>query len=246
MSTIYGTNFADDLSASAGGDTLLGWDSLNGAGDFGPAGDADNLYGGAGGDYLDGGAGNDILYGGGGANTLNGGAGDDTIYAEIAGPNHIFGGAGIDLLLFQYEATKALSFSMADPDATITLTGGTQFTGIEAISIYASRFADTITGGAYNDGMLGNDGDDLLSGAGGDDWLSGGAGLDTLYGGSGNDTFVVYDNLGGDVIYGGAGIDAVKFLQFDLCRVPQPDADCFKFFCLAGWHHRRRGRAVEL
>lgn len=210
MAVIFGTNLADIVQGTAGNDRLSGWDSLNGPGDFGPANDHDNLYGGSGSDLIDGGAGNDYLADTSGANTLNGGAGDDTIEAAFGTGNVVAGGAGIDLLSVNVQASGALIFALGDPSVE-TVVRGLRIAGIEAVSIYASEFADSITGGAWGDNILGAAGNDVLAGGGGDDWLSGGGDRDTLLGGAGNDTFVLYDALGADSIDGGDGIDLLEF-----------------------------------
>jgi len=129
---------------------LFGWDSLNGVGDFGPADDNDNIYGDAGADLIDGGAGNDYLADTVGANTLLGGAGDDTIESVFAAGTLSDGGAGIDLLMVNVQAKGPLVFALGDP-ATETVVRGLRFTGIEAISVYASEFDDSITGGDFAD-----------------------------------------------------------------------------------------------
>lgn len=210
MADVHGTNAADVLQGTAGNDRLYGWDSLNAAGDFGPAEDADNIYGGSGSDLIDGGAGNDYLADTSGANTLNGGAGDDTIGAAFQAGNILDGGAGIDLLRVDEQASGALIFTLADP-ATETVVRGLRMRGIEAISVYASEFADSITGGAWDDALLGAAGNDYLAGGDGNDWLSGGGDRDTLSGGAGDDTFLLFDALGADVIDGGDGIDLLEF-----------------------------------
>lgn len=210
MADFFGTNGADNVHGTVGNDRLYGWDSLNGAGDFGPMGDHDYLYGGSGADLIEGGAGNDFLNDTAGANTLNGGTGDDTIEAAFLAGNSVDGGAGIDHLWVNVQANGALIFALGDPSVE-TVVRGLRIRGIEVMSVYASEFDDSITGGAYGDSMLGSAGDDHLVGGGGDDWLSGGGDRDTMLGGAGNDTFVLFDALGADSIDGGDGIDLLEF-----------------------------------
>ena len=86
-----------------GADQLYGYadaDTLNGAGGN------DNLYGAAGDDVLSGGDGNDRVYGQDGDDIVNGDAGDDYLYGNAGndilnggeGADHLYGGAGADLL----------------------------------------------------------------------------------------------------------------------------------------------------
>ncbi len=93
----------------AQGDTLTGFENLNGSGfDDILTGDAnanslkgnngdDILYGGDGDDTLQGQNNNDTLYGGDGNDTVQGNAGDDTLFGE-AGIDNLTGAAGADIL----------------------------------------------------------------------------------------------------------------------------------------------------
>uniref|UniRef100_A0ACD5GTR9 Calcium-binding protein n=1 Tax=Desertifilum tharense IPPAS B-1220 TaxID=1781255 RepID=A0ACD5GTR9_9CYAN len=89
----------------------------------------------------------------------------------------------------------------------------------------ATKYRDTIDGGAGNDiifggkgndSLLGGDGDDLLAGDNGNDTLMGGSGNDTLFGCQGNDLLMAGsgDNLlfggkGNDTLMGGSGDDTL-------------------------------------
>jgi Ca2+-binding RTX toxin-like protein len=127
-------------------------------------------------DTLRGGAGPNALYGAGGDDVLDGGQGDDLLD----------GGAGLDTAFYTAAASRiVLDLSLAAPQNTLGA-GIDTLVGIEAI--IATRFNDTLTGGAGNDRLVAMDGADYANGAGGDDIIEGGLGDDTLYGGSGRDT----------------------------------------------------------
>ncbi|MGE4237665.1 putative Ig domain-containing protein [Hydrogenophaga sp.] len=147
-------------------------------------GEADNLYGGAGNDWLFGDGGQDKLYGGSGDDVLFGGSGSDWLE----------GGEGDDVLLGDNG------------------NGGSDGHGHDWIDGGAGN--DTMWGDAGHDVLLGGDGDDYLSGATGepvavhgDDFLDGGAGNDTLYGYGGKDS--LWGGAGHDLIDGGNGVAGI-------------------------------------
>jgi len=83
--------------------------------------------------------------------------------------------------------------------------------------IYASDYADTISGGsgddlifAYDgrDRIYGDSGFDTIYGGAGNDTMSGGSGDDDLYGGSGNDK--LFGDTGWDLLSGGSGHDTIE------------------------------------
>lgn len=219
---LVGTYFDDEIHGLGGNDTLLGGfgdddlyggignDQLNG-------GDQDDrLDGGAGNDILDGGNGNDYFIGGSGSDLMRGGAGNDTFdqrnLAEVAGDT-IFGGAGIDRLLLDFDLISAgINFRITDPLTTVNIRLGTapafSFREIESFSITGSTFNDTLTGWLHDDNLSGGDGNDLLVGDLGRDTLDGDAGNDTLRGG-GDDDFL-YGGDGNDRLFGDAGNDRLE------------------------------------
>jgi Ca2+-binding RTX toxin-like protein len=87
MTTFIGTNGADTITGSSGGDTIL---SGNGA---------DVVDGGAGNDTISGGNGNDVIAGGSGNDTLNGDNGDDYLDGG-AGTDTVNGGNGKDVVVY--------------------------------------------------------------------------------------------------------------------------------------------------
>jgi Ca2+-binding RTX toxin-like protein len=158
------------------------------------------------------------------ADTLAGSAGDD-IVAGGAGNDTLDGGGGWDVAVYDYYAAIAgVRFDGGDvvPNRAVMVDAGDagldRLTGIEALAVYGSDYADTLVGSQGNDfleGYSGNDrigggagadlvygdeGKDKLAGAGGDDWLYGDAGADLLRGGTGNDE-----------LFGGAGADRFRF-----------------------------------
>ena len=100
----------------------------------------------------------------------------------------------------QYEAALGATsglFLRADTalvDSGPTTYGDAYIDGFERFVIFASGFADNITGGSYQDTIVGLDGDDVLDG--GADTVR-----DVLVGGNGND-FLIWNNTGADVLLG--------------------------------------------
>jgi trimeric autotransporter adhesin len=122
-----------------------------------------------GGDTLDGGAGDDWLLGGAAADTLTGGAGNDTyIVSNTADTLVELAGGGTDTV------QSSASYSLA----------GTQ---LENLQLTGAAAIDG-TGSMANNVLRGNAAANVLTGDGGNDTLMGGGGADTLYGGAGNDT----------------------------------------------------------
>jgi Ca2+-binding RTX toxin-like protein len=165
--------------------------------------DDDEAAGDNGNDVLFGDGGNDILEGEAGNDTLNGGDGDDILAGGTGGNDIITGGDGVDLVSY-YDATGALSISLAVAGAQTTGNGGTDtLTGIEAIE-----------GGDYNDTLTGDGADNVLAGGDGNDVLNGGAGADLMIGGLGSDSYTL-DNFGDQIAEAvNAGNDTV-IVSFD-------------------------------
>jgi len=111
MATIYGTNYADNLSGSSYADTFYLRDGNDLA--FGGYGN-DVMYGENGSDSLYGQGGNDVLYGGSGYDYLSGGDGND----------YLVGGADADYLSggFGYDTFKMGSASDANGDTIYDFT----------------------------------------------------------------------------------------------------------------------------
>ena len=172
----------------------------------------DYLLGGAGNDTLEGGAGNDYLLGGAGDDTLEGGAGDDTLeggegvdrLSGGAGSDDLLGGAGNDRLEggagTDWLYGGAGNDRLEGGDGNDRLEGGA---GNDTLNGGADN--DRLEGGAGDDSLEGGEGDDLLYGEAGIDYLLGGAGDDQLFGRAGDDT--LDGGKDGDLLYGGAGDD---------------------------------------
>ena len=152
----------------------------------------ENIFGGAGNDFLVGNNfnagdpiggnlllgndGNDFIDGMGARDQINGGAGNDTIEGGDGGDS-IQGGA--------------------DADSIVGEDGGDFIDG--------DAGNDTIRGGDGNDAIIGDADEDLIFGDDGNDSIQGNTGLDTLMGGNGNDT--IEGNEADDTILGDAGND---------------------------------------
>ena len=147
---------------------------------------ADDLFGGAGGDILRSGAGDDRLFGEQGNDSLEGGAGAD----------RLDGGEGIDSAEFR-AAQAGVVASLAN--------GGTA--GDAAGDVYVS--IENMWGSEFDDVLEGNDQANSIWGSNGDNTIRGFGGNDTLRGGNGNDTF--YGGAGMDDIDGAGGYDTARY-----------------------------------
>ncbi|HUR89189.1 MAG TPA: calcium-binding protein [Ramlibacter sp.] len=183
----YGTGWVD---GGDGDDSIDAWNSQYGPHLFGGAGN-DTMQSGAGGE-THGGDGNDVLSGG----TLYGDAGDDS----LAGGGMLDGGDGNDTIVGSL-------FSVA------TLVGGAG--------------NDFLVAGKWGDALSGGDGDDTQDGAGGNDSIDGGAGNDvSLFHGVYGDYVLTYDSQvqrlvvadsvanrdGTDTV---TGVEAIRFTDGD-------------------------------
>ena len=159
---------------------------------------ADNdIWGGAGKDWIDGNGGRDSLRGGDGDDRLRGGAGRDTLRGDD-GRDVLLGQGGRDGLRGGNGADR-----LWGGDGSDRLSGGD---GDDRLG--GGRHADKLWGGRGDDGLRGDDGSDRLSGGGGDDRLSGGDGRDTLRGGSGADR--LWGGKDDDRLQGQGGRDTLK------------------------------------
>lgn len=166
------------------------------------------VFGDGGANNISTGSGDDTITGGLGADIINAGTGDDEIrnlsVAELAG-DRIDGGLGFDELEINFSAgASGVSFAASDPILSRSVFGAT-IVNVESFRLYGTEFADTFTGGRWNDWLVGGGGNDTLNGGIGKDWLQGGNGNDKLYGGNGNDSLL--GDAGDDYMSGGYGVD---------------------------------------
>ena len=179
----------------AAGDTFVSIENVLGSdfadhitGNF----DRNQLYGGAGDDYLDAGDGPDVLVGGAGNDTLVGGLEGDTLY----------GGAGADTLIGgeKYDWAR---YDDSPAGVTVDLLAGTGTGGdAEGDTLQGIEF---LRGSAHADTLLGDDGVNMIRGGDGDDVIRGRGGNDILEGHAGADVFVF-----------GPGDDLDRIHNFDL------------------------------
>ena len=143
--------------------------------------DDDIIYGGDGGNQIEGKGGDDKIYGGAGKDYLYGFSGDDTIYGG-ASDDHIQGMEGDDTL-----------YGGDGDDSLVGGSGTNQLNGGAGNDyLVGDSDIDQLNGGAGNDALHGNDGDDVLYG---------GAGNDALNGQGGADIFVLdADDAGVDIV----------------------------------------------
>ncbi|HVY85343.1 MAG TPA: hypothetical protein VG943_09430, partial [Caulobacterales bacterium] len=226
---IDGTNGADSIIGTSGGDVI----------------DADQSSSG-GNDTVHGGDGNDIIDGWSGTNQMFGDAGNDTLQVydeDWSGSGGLDGGSGTDTLqthgtidlsgatLASLERLEIwgsdspfangviLTFSAAGVAAgfasNMAISGSSEsdtiiINGATTLSLANWTFSNW-TAGVDAIALNGGAGGDTLTGSSVDDRIDGGAGADTLYGGAGNDQF--YAGPGGsadgaaDDMYGGTGDD---------------------------------------
>jgi Ca2+-binding RTX toxin-like protein len=147
----------DQLTSTAGGDTLFGGpgdDSLSDAEDTGVGGD-DLIDGGDGADTIRLGSGDDDVRGGAGADSVRMDAGDDTVRLDGLANDGRQG------------ERKNIRSDLETVDGGL---GG-----------------DTMFGNVSSNVLVGDAGNDLIDGAGGNDVLQGGGGADDLLGGAGRD-----------------------------------------------------------
>jgi Ca2+-binding RTX toxin-like protein len=151
---------------------------------------ADQLYGYAEADTINGDDGNDTLYGAAGDDVLNGGDGDDNVQGQ-EGNDVVSGGAGDDRLYGN--------------DGSDTLSG--------------EEGRDSLYGGDEDDDLQGGDGSDNLYGGSGSDILAGGTGNDDLRGDQGDDVYRFSKGDGTDSIYDSSGQDRIEFTDVDSTEV---------------------------
>lgn len=219
---LSGLGGSDYLDGGSGTDTLYGGDgndtNVQSPYGFVDDGAVDHVYGGAGNDYLmggagdviDGGAGNDQLLVDGNDGVYQGGDGNDTIsfWTNGATGTSIDGGAGYDILDVSYRTVAIASIVGIEQIVASDYAGSAStLYGITTLDLSAATFSGylnltaawsydpvTIVGPS---GPVGTGGSLLR--------LSGGAGNDSLTGSSGND--MIYGSMGDDVLTGRAGDD---------------------------------------
>ena len=213
---LYGGPGADRMDGGAGNDDLrydgsdagVVVDLSAGTGSGGhAAGDTfenvEAVYGSRHADTLTGGAGTDRLFGEGGDDVLTGGAGNDWLTGG-PGADRMDGGDGNDDL--RYDGSDAgVAVDLSAGTGSGGHAAGDTFENVE--TVYGSRHADTLTGGAGDDWLYGAAGADRLDGGAGNDSLAGNDGDDALDGGAGNDTLT--GATGADRLDGGAGDDSL-------------------------------------
>jgi Ca2+-binding RTX toxin-like protein/methionine-rich copper-binding protein CopC len=166
LTSTSGTGLAGDISARLSSVEILGITA-------GTAYQAFTLASGSlNDDNLSDGPSNDIIFGLGGNDNINGGAGNDVID----------GGEGTNDSAHYWDATSAVTASLAS-GAVTGGAGNDTLTGIENLS--GSSYGDQLTGDAGNNALRGELGNDTLIGGAGNDYITGGAGDDSIDGGAG-------------------------------------------------------------
>ena len=200
---------------------------------------ADQLFGQAGNDTLNGRGGVDLLFGGTENDTLTGGDADDQAFGEAGNDRMIWnpgddtdlneGGAGTDTVevngggaeRFAITANGArVRFDRVTPapfsidigtSENLVLNAGADDDIVEAGTGLAALIKLTVDGGAGNDTISGSDGDDILLGGDGNDRIDGQNGDDVAFLGAGTDTFQWDPGDDNDVVEGQGGTDRLLF-----------------------------------
>ncbi len=135
-----------------------------------------SIFGFAGDDHLDGGDGHDHLEGGEGSDTMLGGAGRDGFrVAAEGGRDSIDGGGDVDSVGMDVNLTQVI----VDLQAGTISAAGVVIADVLAVEwVFATNFADQLTGDGFANNFLGLAGPDTLDGRGGNDTLNGEGGED--------------------------------------------------------------------
>lgn len=205
----------ENIIGGTGNDTLTGSDQVN---------------------VISGGAGNDVITGVSnatcpvaGGDVLNGDAGNDTLAMGVAANCGVIvnGGAGTDIADFGVR-TAALTITLDalanDGDAAAFSGAGekAKVSSTDIEIVLGGTGNDTITAGANDAQLHGGAGNDTLNGGVGNDTFVGGPGNDIMNGGAGNDIFLesgtdayyvaaTLAGTGNDLMNGGAGSDKVDY-----------------------------------
>ncbi|HEV7323830.1 MAG TPA: calcium-binding protein [Bosea sp. (in: a-proteobacteria)] len=163
---VFGSNFADSITGSAGNNMLRGR---------------------GGNDTLSGMAGDDTLYGGNGADTLNGGDGIDTVrYADEREPGEPAGQrviVNLSSAAITIPSGPGAGGTVAAGKAVDTYGQTDTLVGIErVVGTNVTSAGDIIYGNDADNDFVGLAGNDLLVGKAGDDNFVGGDGADTFNG----------------------------------------------------------------
>ena len=236
----------DILYAGGGPDTLLGGvgnDDLSGS-----IGTASIMHGGVGNDTIHAYRPDDTIAGGVGHDRLNldlwyhttgvaidlvagqpGWSGIEAVGGELTRHDDQFrmrvvaanlsGGAGTDLLAFDYRSTGATAVRFESGRLSVegAGAGGFWLSDFERYDLRGSSGDDRLVGGGLNDTLngaggndflRGEDGDDLVFGGTGADWIQGDAGDDRLFGGTEADS--LQGGTGNDLLDGGSGNDTLS------------------------------------
>ncbi|MBN9243458.1 MAG: VCBS domain-containing protein, partial [Mesorhizobium sp.] len=206
---IVATDFNDALYGGAGGQTLEG------------RGGNDYIIGGSGNDTLNGDDGDDTLAASAGDDTMNGGAGNDTflISQNVGGTQVVYGGDGEDAIKLQQAGTVAVlrgDFGAANSVEHISGTAnGNQMSvltgdsGNNTLDFRGTELTDVVVQGGAGDDVI------YASTQSNSIISAEGGGHDVFHGSSTDTTYRVSNNYNGatQVFDGGAGRDTIQLLQ---------------------------------
>lgn len=144
-------------------------------------------------DHLNG-TGNELaneLFGNAGNNILDGGAGDDRFYVSSGGNDQVFGGLGIDTV--HYASYGAMTINLVTGIGQGSDADGDTYNSIE--NAMSGGGNDRLIGNTERNVLNGGGGNDTVHGGAGNDQVGGHSGNDLLEGGKGKDTFVFQTQL---------------------------------------------------
>ncbi len=249
MRTFTGTGTVND--GRGGTDTVANFEWL---GLLGTASDdvlrgstllKNQIFGGAGADFITGGNVDDRLDGGDGDDVLGGGGGDDFLVGG-AGADAIDGGTGIDTVDYSGSAI-GVRVNLASGKGKFGDAEGDTYTGVEDVT--GSAFADTLTGNGLANRLDGGDGADILTGGGGADMLLGGLGADQF---RFNSAAEIGSGINRDQILdfdaGGAGsaVDLIDLSGIDAIARTRNRDDAFTYIGAAAFTGRAGQLRVEI
>ena len=186
----------------AGFDTLISIENVIGTAS------ADLLIGNTGGNRLEGGGGNDVLTAAPAATCCS--AGPATTTSTAAPATTCWRAAPASTGRSTTPGSPPASRSTSTP--TIQITGGGGVDTLHDIeNVWATSFADSLTGNDFANELRGEGGNDWIWGNGGNDVVNGGDGNDAVAGGAGADD--VIGGVGNDHLWGGTNADDFIFAQ---------------------------------
>ena len=150
----------------------------------------------------------DTINTGSGTESLFGGSDNDIFFVNNPGGDYLDGGAGINDVIYYYQANASLYWKFHFESIGDSEFGYAKAYSDAARTILVSN--DTLY--QFED-FNGTNGNDIIEGNQANNYLAGGDGNDSISGGDGNDAILpgLADNGGSNTVSGGAGYDILSF-----------------------------------